>query len=178
MRPRSPMAQFPRLAGPLLAALFVGALPQAASAQAAKEPTKPAAAPPAADKPKAAAPAAPAPAAAADKPKAGAAAPAPKPADAKPKLAVLGIEPVDEGDARSQDKTTKLAAALTDGLRLRARANAKYELAPNAQKDLTELKLLSDCLDEAAACMYALQREVLPAQDIPVQGIGREAYRS
>ena len=33
-------------------------------------------------------------------------------------------------------------------------------------------------IDEAAACMYALQREVLPAQDIPVQGIGREAYRS
>ena len=33
-------------------------------------------------------------------------------------------------------------------------------------------------VDEAAACMYALQREVLPAQDIPVQGIGREAYRS
>lgn len=33
-------------------------------------------------------------------------------------------------------------------------------------------------IDEAAACMYALQAEVLPAQGIPVQGIGREAYRS
>ena len=33
-------------------------------------------------------------------------------------------------------------------------------------------------IDEAAACMYALQREVLAAQDIPVQGIGRESYRS
>jgi sugar phosphate isomerase/epimerase len=33
-------------------------------------------------------------------------------------------------------------------------------------------------IDEAAACMYALQQEVLPAQGIPVQGIGREAYRS
>jgi sugar phosphate isomerase/epimerase len=33
-------------------------------------------------------------------------------------------------------------------------------------------------IDEAAACMFALQREVLAAQDIPVQGIGREAYRS
>jgi sugar phosphate isomerase/epimerase len=33
-------------------------------------------------------------------------------------------------------------------------------------------------IDEAAACMYALQHEVLAAQDIPVQGIGREAYRS
>ena len=33
-------------------------------------------------------------------------------------------------------------------------------------------------IDEAAACMYALQNEVLAAQEIPVQGIGREAYRS
>jgi hypothetical protein len=33
-------------------------------------------------------------------------------------------------------------------------------------------------IDEAAACMYALQHEVLAAQDIPAQGRGREAYRS
>ena len=33
-------------------------------------------------------------------------------------------------------------------------------------------------IDEAAACMYALHHEVLPAQGIPVQGRGREAYRS
>jgi sugar phosphate isomerase/epimerase len=33
-------------------------------------------------------------------------------------------------------------------------------------------------IDEAAACMYALHQEVLPAQGIPVQGRGREAYRS
>jgi hypothetical protein len=33
-------------------------------------------------------------------------------------------------------------------------------------------------IDEAAAAMYALQNEVLPAQGIPVQGYGREAYRS
>jgi len=33
-------------------------------------------------------------------------------------------------------------------------------------------------IDEAAACMYALQQEVLAAQDIPVQGVGRQAYRS
>jgi len=26
--------------------------------------------------------------------------------------------------------------------------------------------------------MYALQNEVLAAQDIPVQGVGRQAYRS
>jgi sugar phosphate isomerase/epimerase len=33
-------------------------------------------------------------------------------------------------------------------------------------------------IDQAAASMYALQAEVLAAQQIPVQGVGREAYRS
>jgi sugar phosphate isomerase/epimerase len=33
-------------------------------------------------------------------------------------------------------------------------------------------------IDEAAACMHALHQEVLPSQGIPVQGRGREAYRS
>jgi len=33
-------------------------------------------------------------------------------------------------------------------------------------------------IDRAAACMVALQQEVLPAQGIPVQGVGRQAYRS
>ncbi len=33
-------------------------------------------------------------------------------------------------------------------------------------------------IDEAAACMYALQQQVLAGQGIPVQGLGREAYRS
>jgi sugar phosphate isomerase/epimerase len=33
-------------------------------------------------------------------------------------------------------------------------------------------------IDRAAACMYALQHEVLAAQGIPVQGFGRQAYRS
>ena len=33
-------------------------------------------------------------------------------------------------------------------------------------------------IDQAAAAMYALQNEVLSAQSIAVQGVGREAYRS
>ena len=33
-------------------------------------------------------------------------------------------------------------------------------------------------IDEAAAAMFALQNEVLPSQGIPVQGVGRRAYRS
>jgi hypothetical protein len=33
-------------------------------------------------------------------------------------------------------------------------------------------------IDQAAACMYALQHEVLASQKIPIQGVGRQAYRS
>ena len=33
-------------------------------------------------------------------------------------------------------------------------------------------------IDRAAASMFALQRDVLPAQGIPVQGVGRQAFRS
>jgi hypothetical protein len=33
-------------------------------------------------------------------------------------------------------------------------------------------------IDEAAAAMFALQHEVMAAQGIPIQGTGREAYRS
>ena len=33
-------------------------------------------------------------------------------------------------------------------------------------------------IDRAAASMFALQTEVLAAQGIPVQGVGRQAYRS
>ena len=33
-------------------------------------------------------------------------------------------------------------------------------------------------IDRAAACMYALQHEVLDSQAIPIQGIGRQPYRS
>jgi sugar phosphate isomerase/epimerase len=33
-------------------------------------------------------------------------------------------------------------------------------------------------IDEAAACMYALQQEVMPAQGLQPQGVGRQAYRS
>ena len=33
-------------------------------------------------------------------------------------------------------------------------------------------------IDRAAADMFALQHEVLAAQNIPIQGFGRQAYRS
>jgi sugar phosphate isomerase/epimerase len=55
-----------------------------------------------------------------------------------------------------------------------ARIQDKERLAPILAGSIAFTRKI----DEAAACMYALQREVLAAQDIPTQGRGREAYRS
>lgn len=55
-----------------------------------------------------------------------------------------------------------------------ARIQDKTRLAPILQGSLAFTK----AIDEAAAAMYALQAEVLASQGIPVQGFGREAFRS
>jgi sugar phosphate isomerase/epimerase len=55
-----------------------------------------------------------------------------------------------------------------------ARIQDREKLKPILQGSLAFVKRI----DEAAACMYALQHEVLAGQGIPSQGIGREAYRS
>jgi len=55
-----------------------------------------------------------------------------------------------------------------------ARVQDKTLLAPILAGSLAFTK----AIDEAAAAMYALQHEVLASQGIPIQGIGREAYRS
>ena len=56
----------------------------------------------------------------------------------------------------------------------RARVQDKALLAPILKGSLA----FTRAIDEAAAAMFALQHEVLASQDIPVQGVGREAYRS
>src|SRR5215813_2019549 len=56
----------------------------------------------------------------------------------------------------------------------RARIQDKGRLKPILQGSIAFTRKV----DEAAACMYALQHEVLAAQNIPVQGVGRQAYRS
>jgi sugar phosphate isomerase/epimerase len=56
----------------------------------------------------------------------------------------------------------------------RARIQDKERLKPILEGSLAFTRKI----DEAAACMYALQSRVLASQDIPVQGRGREAYRS
>jgi sugar phosphate isomerase/epimerase len=55
-----------------------------------------------------------------------------------------------------------------------ARVQDKAALAPILAGSLAFVR----AIDRAAAAMHALQHEVLPAQGIPVQGVGREAYRS
>jgi sugar phosphate isomerase/epimerase len=55
-----------------------------------------------------------------------------------------------------------------------ARIQDRARLAPILRGSLAFTK----AIDEAAAAMYALQHEVLASQGIPVQGVGRQAYRS
>ena len=59
----------------------------------------------------------------------------------------------------------------------------EYPAARVQDRDLLEPILAGSIaftrhIDRAAAAMYSLQNEVLAAQGIPIQGIGREAYRS
>ena len=56
----------------------------------------------------------------------------------------------------------------------KARIQDKEKLKPILQGSIAFTRKI----DEAAACMFALQNEVLASQGIPVQGIGRESYRS
>jgi sugar phosphate isomerase/epimerase len=56
----------------------------------------------------------------------------------------------------------------------KARIQDKERLKPILQGSIAFTRKI----DEAAACMFALQHEVLASQGIPVQGRGREAYRS
>jgi hypothetical protein len=81
-------------------------------------------------------------------------------AEAKQKLAVLGVEAEDASEATS-DTTANLARWLTQGLRARAGKTAgKFEVPASANKDLAEMKLLSDCLDEAAPCMAQMGKDL------------------
>jgi sugar phosphate isomerase/epimerase len=56
----------------------------------------------------------------------------------------------------------------------RARVQDRMKLAPILAGSLA----FTRAIDQAAAAMYALQHEVLASQGIPIQGIGREPFRS
>ena len=55
-----------------------------------------------------------------------------------------------------------------------ARIQDRERLAPILKGSLAFVR----AIDEAAAAVYSLQHEVLKAQGIPIQGVGREAFRS
>jgi hypothetical protein len=77
----------------------------------------------------------------------------------KPSIAILGLEIVDDGSMDA--KATQFAEALTEALRQRARAGTgPFGLAPGSDKNLIEMKLLSDCESEANACMAAIGAEL------------------
>jgi len=80
-------------------------------------------------------------------------------AHAKPKIAVLGLEVIDNGGV--DKKTTQAAQDFAQKLRDEAsRGSSKYSLAPNSAQDLLELKLLSGCADEGRTCMADIGKEL------------------
>ncbi|WP_045119722.1 PEGA domain-containing protein [Haliangium ochraceum] len=81
-------------------------------------------------------------------------------AQSKPAVAILGLEVIDNGSGIDPE-TTGLAKLLTQALRERTRLDTSpYRLAPNSEKALLELKLLSGCADEARNCMATIGREL------------------
>jgi hypothetical protein len=75
-------------------------------------------------------------------------------AQTRQKLAVLGIEPDDAA-------TAKVAGWITDGLRARAsKATNRFDLPASGKRDLAELKLTSDCLDEKVDCMAQIGKQL------------------
>ena len=76
-------------------------------------------------------------------------------AQGKPKIAILGLEVVEEGTLTPQSANS--AKLITQKLR-EAVIGGPYQLAPNSAQDLLELKLLSNCSDEALACMTEIGR--------------------
>lgn len=79
---------------------------------------------------------------------------------AKPGIAVLGLE-VRDLEANVDEKTTKMATDLTAGLRREAKAAASpYSLVPNADRDLTEVKVINMCEDAAVGCMSDIGKDL------------------
>ena len=97
-----------------------------------------------------------------------------------PRSAGLPAEP-DRRLARSPARRARAAAARRRQHAPRRRARVPAGAHPGsraAEADPPGSIAFVRRIDEAAACMYALQHEVLPAQGIPVQGVGRQPYRS
>jgi hypothetical protein len=81
------------------------------------------------------------------------------PAHAKPKVAILGLEVT--GAGATDQKAIKAADELTKELRREAqRDSGPYELAPNSNKTLLDIKMLSECSDEGLKCMSEIGQQM------------------
>jgi hypothetical protein len=81
-------------------------------------------------------------------------------AQSKPSVAVLGLEVIDDGTG-VDPQSTELAKMLTQSLREGTRQDVSpYRLAPNSDKELLEVKLLSGCANEARNCMAQIGRDL------------------
>ena len=80
-------------------------------------------------------------------------------ADAKPKVAILGLEVT--GNSATDQKAIRAADDLTKELRREAqRESGPYELAPNSNKTLLDIKMLSECSDEGLKCMSEIGQQM------------------
>lgn len=82
-----------------------------------------------------------------------------RPADAKPKVAILGLEVT--GSSATDQKAIRAADDLTKELRKEAqRDSGPFELAPNSNKTLLDIKMLSECSDEGLKCMSEIGQQM------------------
>ena len=80
-------------------------------------------------------------------------------AHGKPKVAILGLEVT--GQSATDQKAIRAADELTKELRREAqRDNGPYELAPNSNKTLLDIKMLSECSDEGLKCMSEIGQQM------------------
>ena len=80
-------------------------------------------------------------------------------AHGKPKVAILGLEVT--GQSSTDQKAIRAADELTKELRREAqRDSGPYDLAPNSNKTLLDIKMLSECSDEGLKCMSEIGEQM------------------
>jgi PEGA domain-containing protein len=78
---------------------------------------------------------------------------------AKPKVAILGLEVT--GTSSTDQKAIRAADDLTKELRREAqRDSGPYDLAPNSNKSLLDIKTLTECSDEGLKCMSEIGQQM------------------
>ncbi|MEO8702918.1 MAG: hypothetical protein ABI867_22930 [Kofleriaceae bacterium] len=82
-------------------------------------------------------------------------------AEAKEKIAILGLEVVSQGSAGIDQESTKVAAELTVGLRVRPKSGqGPFQWTPGSEKELIDEKLMNGCDNEEKTCMAAIGKKL------------------